>query len=73
MWLPAFTAIGTPPTARASAFFQLMPSSVLNGASSKFLLTGGYSNTDQLNDLMILSLPSCPAFDQILIKLLPQP
>jgi len=62
-WLPLLDPIGTLPVARASAFFQLMPSQTFGTPSSKFALFGGYSNTDQLNDMNVLTLPSCPAFD----------
>jgi hypothetical protein len=62
-WLPAFTPIGTTPVARGNAFFALMPP-LLNAPASALVLFGGYSNTNQLNDVSVLSLPPCPTFDQ---------
>jgi hypothetical protein len=64
-WLPPFTPIGTTPVARGGAFFALLPPPPTGATSSSaFVLFGGFSNTNQLNDVSVLSLPPCPAFDQ---------
>ena len=62
-WLPPFTPIGTTPAARAGAFFALLPPPPTGAPSSAFVLFGGYSDTNQLNDMSVLSLPPCPAYD----------
>jgi hypothetical protein len=62
-WLPVFDPIGTPPVSRASAFFSLLPPANAAAPSNVFGLFGGFSNTDQLNDVMTLTIPACPALD----------
>jgi len=61
MWLSSVQALGTSPVARSGAFFMNIPSQT-NSPSSKFILFGGLGGTssDVLNDVSVLSLPSCP-------------
>ena len=65
-WFAPFSPLGTPPTARAYGSLVLLPS--LGAASglpsSRLALFGGFSNTDQLNDISVLSYPQCPALPQ---------
>jgi hypothetical protein len=60
-WLSTVQALGTSPVSRSGAFFMNIPSQT-NAPSSKFLLFGGLggSSSDVLNDVSVLSLPSCP-------------
>ena len=61
MWLPLVKPLGTPPIARAAAFFSLLPQDQTQPGlpASAFALFGGFSNTDVLNDFSVLSVPPC--------------
>ena len=63
IWLPLDVPVGTQPTARGAAFFALMPSTVVGTPSNTFALFGGLSNTDMLNDVNFLTLPTCAPLD----------
>jgi hypothetical protein len=62
-WLPVVTAIGTPPTGRTGGFLSTLVESTLQSPSYRIGLFGGFSNTDQLNDVSLLTLPQCPMYD----------
>ena len=60
-WQPLVKPLGTPPAARAAAFFSLLPQDATRPGlpANAFALFGGYSNTDVLNDFNVLSVPPC--------------
>jgi hypothetical protein len=62
-WLPVVTAIGTPPTGRTGGFLSTIVETTLPKPSYYIGLFGGFSNTDQLNDVNLLQLPQCPMYD----------
>jgi hypothetical protein len=62
-WLPVVTAIGTPPTGRTGGFLSTLVETTLQSPSYRIGLFGGFSNTDQLNDVSLLTLPKCPMYD----------
>jgi hypothetical protein len=65
LWVPAFTPLGTTPSARSFAALALLPSplAAAGGASNSLALFSGASQSGQLNDVNILSFPACPALD----------
>jgi len=62
-WLPMVTPIGTPPSGRIGGFLSTIVETTLPRPSSYIGLFGGFSNTDQLNDVNLLQLPQCPMYD----------
>ena len=65
VWLPAASPLGTTPTARTAAAFVLIPSRTPGVPSNSFALIGGYSNTNQLNDVNTLAYPQCQPYSTV--------
>jgi len=62
-WLPMVSPIGTPPSGRTGGFLSTIVETTLPKPSYYIGLFGGFSNTDQLNDVNLLQLPQCPMYD----------